>query len=185
MIHGPIDLLEEFLPLNPSALPGLIPNLLVSIIVGCTVGAIVGRKVGLADRWRSALWLSTALVAVSYTWTKHYAGRSYGCDLSPPDLTTAANWILPDTRANIVLFVPLGMATMLIPVGKLQLIAGAMALAIPPMVELGQLLARPLGRTCQVSDVVFNLLGVGLGFALASGVITAWRSWVLAANDRT
>ena len=78
----------------------------------------------------------------------------------------------PNERlANVVLFVPLGLATWFAAPRWAWIAAGA---AAPFVLESVQGSAPDLGRACDASDVLANLFGFGLGLVLSSSVRRDW-----------
>ena len=89
------------------------------------------------------------------------------CDFGRIGLAPLSQYLhLGDTRLNVVLFVPLGLAVGLL--GRSPATARVLVtvLALPLAIEAIQSLAPMLGRGCQSRDVVDNLLGLGIGLAL-------------------
>jgi VanZ family protein len=74
------------------------------------------------------------------------------------------------TSLNVLLFVPLGWAVTRIGRPRGRAVAVLLAVLLPIAIEVTQLLAAPLGRACQVPDVIDNLIGLGIGLALGLGV---------------
>ena len=162
-------------PLVPEVLPDLVPALLLILAGAALVAVIVGDRIGVGVL-RAYGWLVCLMVPVAYTLTAAVGPGIVGCELGV--LPWESRWALisPETTSNILLLVPAGAATILFPSGERRLAALATALALPVLIEFGQMVTRPLGRACQVSDVVNNDVGVLLGFWLMSGAWVVWSS---------
>jgi hypothetical protein len=65
--------------------------------------------------------------------------------------------------SNVFLFVPLGIAVVLLPRSRRRAMVATGAAALPFVIEATQLLLPALGRECQGSDVVDNLTGLAIG----------------------
>ncbi|WP_246855913.1 VanZ family protein [Nocardioides xinjiangensis] len=111
-------------------------------------------------------------------------GRSESCSWDYGGPTGAAFEVLGlDQRAlNVLLFVPAGVflvlavgrwrsALVLAPVGLGLLAAYSLA------IELVQLQLARLDRACDVTDLVDNVLGAGIGFLLGLALLPAVRPW--------
>ena len=70
-----------------------------------------------------------------------------------------------EATANVVLFVPLGVAVALLP-ARLRMRAVIAAAFAPVAIELIQAALPQMDRRCQAADVADNLLGLALGLAL-------------------
>ena len=95
------------------------------------------------------------------------------CDLSrmwPPSLSELQ--LETDAAANVLIFVPVGVAIGLARArpGKVGVLLAAIAL--PFAIEAVQFAVTPLVRACQSADVVDNLTGLLVG--LVAGTIVAW-----------
>lgn len=164
--------------------PGIAASLLVSLM---TCGyASRALRISRAHGW--ALLMSLCVV-LSATMTPSreallFGMRSSGtCDFSR--IGVAPWWELShidDASLNLLLFVPLGISTALLPRSRAKLVVLAGALVLPASIELIQLVATPLGRECQSADVVDNLSGLVLGILAASVARRAWLRW---ANKRS
>ncbi len=73
--------------------------------------------------------------------------------------------------ANILLFVPLGCASWVASPRRFWL---GLAFAAPFVVEASQGLVLALNRECDATDVLANLVGVGIGACLAVAVSAVW-----------
>jgi hypothetical protein len=144
----------------------------VSIVAALVLGAWAGRLVGGGWVLGFALVLSLGLV-LSATVTPGLdalsgIGGSGVCDLrrvGPPPL---ADLVWPrEALLNILLFVPLGVVIGLCPPTRARTVLAAGAIGLPFAIELVQMQVERLGRQCQSADVVDNLIGLGVGLALA------------------
>ena len=161
----------------PWLLPGIVAAVAVAMLVSIRVAAALRT-----DR-RAATFLVTAVglvAAATLTPTRlllDYGYRGSGvCDLTRFDLPRLDEWLsLGDPALNVLLFVPLGAALGCLPRTGRTAAAIAAAALFPFVIELVQLLVKPLGRGCQSGDVVANLLGLLVGFASARVIIVGAR----------
>ena len=156
-----------------SAIP-LFPLVLGLMIIA---SALIAPLVGRALRARSAvaffLLASLGLVAAATLLPTANAMSGLAsdgtCDLTRLGFPTATDVrIDSDTRQNLLLFLPLGVALALLPLGATSLGIAAAAALLPFLVEGIQLTIQVLGRGCQSADVIDNLTGLGLGLLAGS-----------------
>lgn len=163
------------------------PGIVVSLAVSLATSGYVGRLMGISRAHGWLLVMSLGLV-LSATITPSREALLFGaqgsgtCDFSTPGLSWWAPPRLDDASLNTLLFVPLGIAIGLCPRSRPKLIILAGAVALPAAIELIQLVAVPLGRECQSSDVVDNVLGLVLG--IVGGTIARWI-WQLSGASAT
>jgi glycopeptide antibiotics resistance protein len=69
---------------------------------------------------------------------------------------------------NVLLFVPLGIALGMLPRTRAAGVSTLAAIALPFAVETVQFLLTPLGRSCQATDVFYNLMGLAIGVVAGS-----------------
>jgi len=96
------------------------------------------------------------------------------CDLSRiglPSTEDIARSGATDIAPNILLFVPLGLAIGLVPASRQRLTFLIVAGAAPILIELTQLLVPALARGCESADVVDNLTGLAIGYAVISVLV--------------
>ena len=159
--------------LAPEALPSLVPVLLFVLAVSAVAAIALGDRLGIGVI-RGWVWVTCLLLPMAYTLTATTWTGSFGCEVELFPGGAAA--ISGEALANVILTVPAGAAAMLFPVGARRLAALGSALTLPFLVEFAQMLSPPLGRGCQVSDVITNMVGVALGFCLAAGLWALWGS---------
>jgi hypothetical protein len=156
------------------ALPWFLPGLAVSIVVGLLVAPLVARALG-AHRSVAVLFVVSIGAIVSATilptaggfdWTAGAVGR---CDVDGPWLAPLDRYLRPtEPSLNVLLFVPLGIAIALLPRSRRAVAIGAALIAVAVAIESTQLLIPILGRSCEMSDVVNNTLGLTMGFFLGA-----------------
>ena len=166
------------LPIVPGGMPGFWANLVATLVIGTVIGAVLAPRLGLRHRTLGALWLVCLLAPLVYTLSATRSTGTLDCEWGQPIGALRGALLVPgETRSNIVLTMPAGAAALLFPSGHRRLAALGAALCLPVAIEITQMLAVGLGRGCQVSDMVNNILGVLLGFWLAAGVWTLWVAW--------
>jgi len=163
-------------PLLPAGLPDFVPNLLLTVLIAVVAGALAAPRLGLRHRALGAMWLLCLLAPLAYTLSATRNGGAAGCQLGLAPWESQTALLSAETRNNIALLAPAGAAAFLMPAGARRLAALGAALAMPLLIETTQMIVRPLGRACQVSDIVNNTVGVILGFVLAAGVWAVWDS---------
>ena len=163
-------------PLLPNGLGNFLPNLAVTVTIGIVMGAWLSVRLGLPRRTAGALWLTCMLLPLAYTLSAARGVGVAGCEVGLAPWASITALFSSETRSNIIMLMPAGAAALLFPTGPRRLAALGAALALPPAIELTQMAARPLGRACQGADVFNNMVGVMLGFCLASGVWVIWAS---------
>ena len=97
------------------------------------------------------------------------------CDVSRIGPASLADYTaLGAAGLNVLLFVPLGALIALLPRSRVMAFAVVGAALLPFTIEAIQLAASALDRACEAGDVVDNIIGLGLGFAVGS--IGVWIS---------
>ena len=152
-------------------IPWALPAALLAVVVAAVLARPIARRTG-ATPFATWLLLASLLAIAGITLTPSAdAPDLTGCDVTLalptiPDLTT-----IDDRSLNVALFVPLGLAV--VAIGTRRRVAWLLlAASLAPLVELTQLLASPLHRTCQAVDVIDNELGLVIGVAV--GMLAAW-----------
>lgn len=145
--------------------------LAVSIVVALALSARVARWLRV-HRWLAALLLFGFGFVISATLVPTAAAlegqASDGvCDMSRIGLApirelTTVNF----TSLNVLLFMPLGLATGLLPRNRRTTAVTLAAISLTFVIETLQLLLPALGRGCQTADMSDNLLGLGIGIAV-------------------
>lgn len=101
---------------------------------------------------------------------------AFACVIERPDVLGVSELFQPSERSlNVLLFIPLGLATALLPRWRYAAVALAAGLAAPVVIELAQRVLPALGRGCQSADVVDNLTGLVIGCFLGLVVRLALR----------
>lgn len=160
-------------------LPGVVISLAVSLVLGQRVGRLLSVRRSLG--WALVMGIGIALSATVTPSQEALAGGFRGsgsCDLGRIGLASWSELTWPgEALLNILLFLPLGAAIGLCPPSRAKLVVVVFASALPFAIEVLQLVAVPLGRECQSSDVIDNLTGLALGIVAATAVrwITAMR----------
>ena len=144
-----------------------LPALLVALTVGVLLAPLLQRVLAVRRRAALAIVLALGLIlAATLAPLPESSARqaSFSCDLSRigplswTELTT-----LNDSSLNVLLFVPLGVATGVIfrsPHGRRLIMA---SLVLPVVIEAVQLFLPGLGRGCQSADVFDNISGLLVG----------------------
>ena len=165
--------------------PWLVPGSLIALVVSLLAARPVGRWLGVSAVVAGVMILNLG-VFLAATLTPQAFGFpvevavARTCDMSRIGLASPADWFNPpDTAGNIIALIPLGFAIALIPSSRRKAAVLIGAVALPFVIESIQLIASPLGRGCQSSDVIDNLTGLFLG--LAAGAVAAWVVGRLAA----
>ncbi len=163
-------LVRSFPIVVPLFLPGVALSLLLGTLFAPRVARIMRTRQGVA--W---LLLVSIGVIVAATLTPQIGAFAIGarssgiCDLGRLGLAPLSAYLQPnETSANVVLFVPLGVALGLLPRGSRTYLGIATALAFPLIIEVTQLFFPVLERGCQSADVVDNVLGLVLGLVLGA-----------------
>ena len=160
--------------------PGFLPGLTIAIILGALVRRPVARFLSMSDGAAWVLVVSIGAV-LSATLTPGSDGprsvmTALACDTSRMGPAPLSSYLsFGTTSLNVLLFVPLGWAITRIGRPTPRAVALAIAVLLPIAIEVIQLVATPLGRACQVADVVDNLIGlaIGIGAGLAVGFAIA------------
>ena len=170
------------------------------MVLGARAAGVVAVLLGLALRPRlgtlsaiaipGLLWSLVAIALVTLVPTRPGIGivpaetRSESCSWDYGGPSGAAFEVLGlDQRTlNVLLFVPAGLFLVLA-VGRwwsglLLAPLGLVALAAYSLgIELVQLQLARLDRACDVTDMVDNILGAGIGFALGVVLLPVLRPW--------
>lgn len=163
-----------------TAITWLVPGVVLSLAVASLASARVGRALGVPRASAMLLVASVGwIVAATLTPISSIDRRlSANCDFSrlgppsPSDLTS-----VNDTSLNVLLFVPLGIALVLVVRRPWSLLLVAAAVAAPVLIEALQLWLPALRRGCQSADVVDNLLGLAVGLCMGAAITLAGWAW--------
>ncbi|HSF36573.1 MAG TPA: VanZ family protein [Nocardioides sp.] len=165
---------------------------LAAALVAALLAAALRRPVGTASAVSitGLLWSLVAIALVTLVPTRADIGvvpaesRSEACSWDYGGPSGAAFEVLGfDQRTlNALLFVPAGLflvlavgrwwsGVVLAPIGLLALAAYSLA------IEFTQLQLARLDRACDVTDMVDNILGAGIGFAMGLVLLPVVRPW--------
>ena len=158
------------LPVIPYSLSAFLPRLAITLLMATLVGMGAARRLGLSRR-RAIVWLLCLLAPLAYTLSPSGFEGASGCTIGLTPWQFPGAIFALDSRANVIMLIPAGAAAFLFTQGARNLAALLTALSLPPVIELVQLAAPILGRSCQFFDVVYNLTGVLVGFWLVAGVV--------------
>lgn len=179
-----------------STLPLLVPGSVVAAVLAVVLSGAVGRWLGV-HRSVAFVLLVTVGVILAVTLSPqdlqgtHDFRIAGSCDLSrmwPPSLSELQ--LETDAAANVLIFIPVGVAIGLAPWSRRKVGVLLAAIALPFAIEAVQFAVTPLGRACQSADVVDNLTGLLVGLVagtivLVAGTIVAWLVPALQRRDRS
>ena len=153
------------------------PGVVVAVIVAAAASGWLGRALRLPRAIAFGLVFSLGLIAAA-TLTPSREALLSGipgpgtCDLSGFLPTLGDLRSFNDTSLNVFLFVPLGLTVGIAAATRRTVVQAAASVALPfslPFAIEGiQLVATPLGRSCQSVDVGNNLTGLVTGLAIAA-----------------
>jgi hypothetical protein len=165
---------------------------LAAAVAAVLLATALRRRVGTASAVSIAglLWSLVAIALVTLVPTRPDVGivpadsRSEACswDYGGPSGGAFEVFGLDQRTLNVLLFVPAGLflvlavgrwwsGLLLAPLGLAALAAYSLA------IELTQLQLARLDRACDVTDVVDNVLGAGIGFVLGVLLLPVVRPW--------
>ena len=154
--------------------PWAVPAGLAAVVVAAALARPVARRTGQPP---VVAWLVLAsvgvIVGLTLTPSPDYPFPQ-SCDLDLIGPTFRDLFTLNDRSLNVALFIPLGIAVVAIRT-RSRLAWLLLAAAVAPLIELTQLFAAPLRRTCQAIDVIDNELGLVIGIVVAAIAWWAWR----------
>ena len=158
--------------------PGFLPGLAVTIVVAVLLHRSLARRMGIG-RAHAFLLLFGIGVIVSATLFPNVlrlpsTGSSFpawSCDLSRIRPSPGEFFEMGEATANMLLFLPLGVAIGLLR-GTSRWRAAGLAIVAPFAIELIQAGLPSLDRRCQTADIADNLTGLAIGLAI--GVLVAW-----------
>lgn len=156
-------------------LPFLAPGIGLALVLAVLASSFLGRWLRTRRSVAAVLILSAGIVMAATVTPLSAAAQGSetmrSCDLSR---IGPAGWGVfsrpSDELANILLFIPLGVTIALLPQSSRRMAALAVAFLLPFMIETLQLVASPLGRSCQSADVVDNLTGLMVGILAGSPI---------------
>ena len=143
----------------------------IVMVASASLAPAVGRRLGARTGVAFLLLASLGLVLTATLLPTSDAMAGFGstgsCDLTRVGFPTISEVrVDSDTRLNLLLFLPFGLAIGLLPVGGASMALAGGALVLPFLVEGLQLTIPVLGRGCQTSDVVDNLAGLCVGLVV-------------------
>lgn len=165
---------------------------LVALVVAALLALALRRRTGTPTAVAVAglLWSVVAIALVTLVPTRPDTGfvpaetRSTSCswDYGGPSGTTFEVLGLDQRTLNVLLFVPAGLflvlavgrwwaGLVLAPVGLVLLAAYSLG------IEFVQLQLARIDRACDVTDMVDNVLGAGIGFVLGLVLLPLVRPW--------
>jgi hypothetical protein len=161
---------------------GFGPGLAIAFAVSLLTFGFVSRALGISKVHGWALVMSVGLVLAATITPSREAlllgiQGSGTCDFSQIGLPSMSELThLSDASLNVLLFIPLGITIGGCPESSGRSMLLVSALVLPIAIELIQLVLVPLGRECQSSDVVDNVLGLVIGLVVGSALRLLWRS---------
>lgn len=159
--------------------PGFLPGLALSVLFAIALYRYLARRLGISEPLAWLLVISFgAIMAATLTPGLEAFPPMLGkasCDVSRIGPAPLADYTaLGAAGLNVLLFVPLGALIALLPRSRVMAFAVVGAALLPLTIESIQLAASPLNRACETGDVVDNMIGLALGFAVGS--IGVWIS---------
>ncbi len=158
--------------------PLLAPALMAAVVVALVAAGRAGRALEIG-RPLAFLALVSLGGIVALTLTPHVGdveGYARTCHIRSLSLIGPSELLSVNDRSlNVLLFIPLGFAVGLLPRSRRSLAVAVGAVVLPVEIEMIQLLAPLLERTCQADDVLDNLTGLALGAAAGIAVHLAQR----------
>ena len=146
-----------------------------SVLVIFLIAAVVIASYGSRRTWASPSWAVAAcvasvglVVALTLTPTSSSFTESW-CSTTITGLPSLSGGLLTHDLLNIALLIPLGVSVTFLRPTRTALVAGAIAFAVPLLVEGVQYLIPGNGHSCSVQDAALNVMGVVLG--LLGGVL--------------
>lgn len=173
--HGLSELLDGY--------PGFVPGLIVATVVVILLTPPVSRALGIGRVHTAVLVGSIGLIVAAtlfpdiaawVTGGPPAAGAApWSCDLERirPSLSELKD--RGESTANVLLFVPLGIAVVLLP-RRVRPVAVGLAILSPVAIEIIQAGVPLLDRRCQGADVADNLLGLLVGGGIGAAILW-WR----------
>ena len=154
--------------------PWAVPAGLAAVVVAAALARPVARWAGQPPL---VAWLVLAsvgiIVGLTLTPSPDYPSPP-SCDLDLLGPTFRDLFTINDRSLNVALFIPLGIAVVAIRTRN-RLAWLLLAAAVAPLIELTQMFATLLRRTCQAIDVFDNELGLIIGIVVAAIAWWVWR----------
>lgn len=109
-----------------------------------------------------------------------------GVCLRPVTLPVGRRILWPsDLTANVLMYVPLGVAVVWLRPKLVRLVAVVAALLVPLAIELTQKELIAINRQCSLSDIIGNEVGLLVGMAAGAVLLLGWRAVRPARTTRT
>ncbi|MDQ1248231.1 MAG: VanZ protein [Actinomycetota bacterium] len=100
-----------------------------------------------------------------------------GVCLRPVTLPVGRQILWPsDLTANVLMYLPLGVAVVWLRPTSVRLVAVVAALLVPPVIELTQKEVLVINRQCSLSDIIGNEVGLLVGMAVGSVLLLGWQA---------
>jgi len=154
--------------------PTMLPVAIVALVVATILGAPLARRLGSS---RAVAWLlvSSFGVIMAATMAPSRLALTVGvsgpitCDLSRLGFAPLSSYLrIDDPIANVVIFVPLGLAIALLPRSRSRWALAGAAIALPFAIEATQAVIVAMDRACETGDIVDNLTGLFIGLLLGT-----------------
>jgi hypothetical protein len=147
-----------------------VPAALCAVLVAAVLASSVASRIGKTVAGTFLLVASLgAIIGITLTPSVDVV-HSTQCDLTFVGPTLSELLTPNDRSLNVALFIPLGIALVANRIRSGWVLLAAAS--VSPLVELTQLIATPLNRTCQAIDLIDNELGLVIG--IAAGTIGWW-----------
>lgn len=109
-----------------------------------------------------------------------------GVCLRPVTLPVGRQILWPsDLTANVLMYLPLGVAVVWLRPRLVRLVAVVAALMVPLVVELAQKEIIAINRQCSLSDIIGNEVGLLVGMAIGAVLLLGWQAVRPSRTDRT
>lgn len=157
-----------------ATVPGFGPGVVVAVLLGAAIGGVIGRWLGVRRSVGAAVVIAFGIV-LSATLTplrgvlEQGVSSTGGCDFSRLGLVPLRELLsVDDSSLNVLLFIPLGATIGFVPRSRAKWALTVLAIALPFLIEFGQLSMRALARECQSADIFDNLTGLVIGLVLGA-----------------
>jgi VanZ family protein len=163
----------------PWAIPALVATLVISLLLH--------RR--LAKSFHTSPWFVLAFMLclgsiLSITLTPGDWHPAPYCSLRVVFPRPADLFSMTERSLNIWLFAPLGLLLAFTPRPRLGALFFAAAMLLPFMIEGLQLVVPGIGRSCQVTDIINNLIGLFLGGTIGLSARIFWLGMTRSARRK-
>lgn len=156
-----------------SGYPGFLPGLVATALVALTAGPRLAAALGVGRALATAVLLSAGAILAATLFpdvlgigsVPAAARTGWACDIGRLTPSVRELLELRESAANVALFAPLGSTIVLLP-HRWRRWAIALALPLPFLIELVQMVLPALHRACQSADIADNLTGLILGMGI-------------------